>query len=105
MVKYENKKRTMKVLSFVNFISQIYMQPSHSGYAASAGPVQYIAEEVEIPVPPMQFAQPQMQFAQPQMQFAQPPMQFVGQNGAAPLQFINTGHQMTSPPASLVYMA
>ena len=98
MVKYENKKRTMKVLSFVNFISQIYMQPSHSGYAASAGPVQYIAEEVEIPVPPMQFAQPQMQFAQP-------PMQFVGQNGAAPLQFINTGHQMTSPPASLVYMA
>ena len=98
MVKYKNKKRTMKVLSFVNFISQIYMQPSHSGYAASAGPVQYIAEEVEIPVPPMQFAQPQMQFAQP-------PMQFVGQNGAAPLQFINTGHQMTSPPASLVYMA
>ena len=98
MVKYENKKRTMKVLSFVNFISQIYMQPSQSGYAASTGPVQYIAEEVEIPVPPMQFAQPQMQFAQP-------PMQFVGQNGAAPLQFISTGHQMTSPPASLVYMA
>ena len=73
------------------------MQPSQSGYATSAGPVQYIAEEVEIPVPPTQFAQPQMQFVQP-------PMQFVGQTGAHPLQFINTG-QMTSPPASLVYMA